>query len=97
MFTAPKHRGLVRSFCRAQLSHTGEVVNIHPPVFHGNPVGDGQSLVTWDYGDDFEDLLTKWSGYAVITYVTRDRNLGLDGEYLEIFVCKKPEVFDSET
>jgi hypothetical protein len=66
-------------------------------MFHGNPVGDGRSLVTWDYGDDFEDLLTKWSGYPVKTYVTRDRNLGLDGEYLEVFVCRKPEDFESKS
>ena len=90
VFTAPKHRGLKRSFRRAQLSPSGEVTNLHPPMLHGNPVGDCQSLVTWDYGDDFEDLLGEWSGYPVKTYVTRDRNLGLDGEYLEVFVCRKP-------
>jgi SAM-dependent methyltransferase len=96
VFTAPKHKALNKSFRRAHLSNAGEVVNIHPQVFHGNPVGDGYSLVTWDYGDDFEYLLAKWSGYPVRTYVTRDRNLGLDGEYLEVFICTKPEGFDSE-
>jgi SAM-dependent methyltransferase len=95
VFTAPKHRNLKRSFRRAQLTESGEVANIHPEIYHGNPVGDGSSLVTWDWGDDFEDLLAKWSGYPVRTYVTRDRNLGLDGEYLEVFICRKPEVFAS--
>ena len=67
----------------------GEIVYIHPPNYHGNPIGDGKSLVTWDYGCDFEDLVKRWSGYNLSTLVLRDRYFGIDGEFLEVFIIKK--------
>jgi SAM-dependent methyltransferase len=90
VFTAPKHRGLRTSSPRAQL-FGGEVTHIREPEYHGNPVGDRRSLVTWDYGDDFELLMTRWTGYPVCTFVNRDAALGIDGEYLEVFVMRKTE------
>jgi SAM-dependent methyltransferase len=88
VFTAPKHRGLVSSYPRILVTENG-VEHLHEPEYHGNPVGDGRALVTWDYGDDFEGLVSNWSGFPLQTYITRDRQLGLDGEYLEVFVMKK--------
>ncbi len=89
IFTAPKHKGLSRSRRRARLSQ-GKVENLLEEIYHGNPIGDGRSLVTWDYGDDFEFLLSRWTGCPTVTYVTRDRALGLDGEFIEVFVTQKP-------
>ena len=60
-----------------------------PETYHGSPIGDGRSLVTWDYGADFDDLAARWGGYLVSDYVLRDRNLGIDGEYLDVFVMRK--------
>jgi SAM-dependent methyltransferase len=88
VFTAPKHRGLLTSYPRILVTEN-EIVHIKEPEYHGSPVGDGRVLVTWDYGDDFESLVTEWAGCPIQTYVTRDRALGLDGEYLEVFVMKK--------
>jgi hypothetical protein len=88
VFTAPKHRGLVSSYPRILVTENG-VEHLHEPEYHGNPVGDGRALVTWDYGDDFEGLVSNWSGFPLQTYITRDRQLGLDSEYLEVFVMKK--------
>jgi hypothetical protein len=88
VFTAPKHRGLRTSVVRAQLVD-GDVVHLRQPEYHGNPVGDGRSLVTWDYGDDFESLIWRWCGYPTTTLVARDATLGIDGEYLEVFVIRK--------
>lgn len=85
VFTTPKHKNLLQSRPRARL--TGEKIeHLMDPQFHGNPIGDGKALVTWDYGADFEDLVAIWSGYLTSTYVLRDRNLGIDGEYLDVFV-----------
>jgi SAM-dependent methyltransferase len=89
VFTAPKHAGLGLSRARARIDGAGQVEYLDEALYHGNPVGDGRALVTWDYGADFEHLLNEWSGYPVATYVTRDRGLGLDGEYLEVFVMRK--------
>lgn len=88
VFTAPKHRGLKNSYPRIKVTENG-VVHLMKPDYHGNPVGDGRALVTWDYGDDFESLITEWTGIPIQTYITRDTSLGLDGEYLEVFVQKK--------
>jgi SAM-dependent methyltransferase len=91
IFTAPKHKLVLKSYRRAALAE-GRVTHLHEPVYHGNPIGDGRSLVTWDYGADFDDLLQEWSGYSTSTYVIRDRHLGIDGEYLEVFVTQKNAV-----
>jgi hypothetical protein len=88
LFTAPKHKNLLKSRPRAKLIE-GSIEYLLEAQYHGNPVGDGRSLVTWDYGADFEDLVKAWSGYLTSTFVLRDRRRGLDGEYLEVFVTAK--------
>ena len=88
VFTAPKHKGLRKTRQRARLDN-GTIVHMLEEQYHGNPVGDGRALVTWDYGDDFELCLWSWCGYPTVPYVVRDRQLGLDGEYLEVFVTRK--------
>jgi len=88
IFTAPRHKGLSRGYPRATLQ--GATINyLKPAVYHGSPVGDGKTLVTWDYGKDFEHLLQSWTGESVETYMTKDRGLGVDGEFLEVFVIRK--------
>lgn len=88
IFTAPKLKHFKASYPRATKSN-GEIHHLHEEQYHGNPVGDGRSLVTWDYGDDFEHLMYQWCGFHTVTYVTRDDSLGIDGEYLEVFVTRK--------
>jgi SAM-dependent methyltransferase len=88
IFTAPKHKGVASSYRRAELVG-GKVHHIHEESYHGNPVGDGRALVTWDYGDDFEDLITEWTRCSTSTILTRSKHIGLDGEYLEVFVTRK--------
>lgn len=88
IFTAPKHKTLIASSARAALVDD-KVIHLKHEQYHGNPIGDGRSLVTWDYGDDFEFLLYQWCGFPTVTYITRDESLGIDGEYLEVFVTRK--------
>jgi SAM-dependent methyltransferase len=88
VFTAPKHKGLRKTRQRARLD-SGTIVHLVEAQYHGNPIGDGRALVTWDYGDDFELYLWQWCGFPTVTYVVRDRHLGLDGQYLEVFVTRK--------
>lgn len=91
IFTAPKHKHLVESCRRAQLEN-GEIVYLKEPEYHGNPISEKGSLVTWDYGADFDDLIGKWSDFRTSCYVMRDRYLGIDGEYLDVFVTQKQQV-----
>lgn len=90
IFTAPRHRGLASIQPRIRIRADGEIEHLLEPQYHGSPVGDGTALVTHDYARDFERLYAEWSGNLVTTYVTRDRGLGIDGEFLEVFVaCKQ--------
>jgi SAM-dependent methyltransferase len=91
VFTTPKHKGLAKSVQRAE-QQEGLVVHLLEPVYHGNPIADHRSLVTWDYGADFEELAGAWGGYLVSTYAIRDRRRGIDGEYLEVFVQVRDEL-----
>ena len=92
IFTTPKHKHLLSSSPRVRWNDGGEIEYLIPPQYHGNPIGDGRSLVTWDYGADFDDLASEWAGYLVSDYVIRDRKRGIDGEYLDVFVIRKDEL-----
>jgi len=89
IFTAPKHRGLAKTICRAELDDTGEVRYLLEAQYHGNPVGDGKALVTWDYGDDFGQLASEWAGAEMVTSHIRDRAFGIDAEFNEVFIIRK--------
>jgi SAM-dependent methyltransferase len=89
IFTVPKHKSVKNSYQRAK-SQDGKIEYIFEEVYHGSPIGDGRCLVTWDYGDDFEYLVSMWSKFPTISYLTIDRDFGLDGDYIEVFVTKKP-------
>jgi len=89
IFTAPKFEKLCKSHPKAVIDSNGTVTNLFPPEYHGNPVGDGKALVTWHFGDIFEYLLSQWSGLPVTTYVTRDKDLGIDAKFNEVFVMRK--------
>jgi SAM-dependent methyltransferase len=88
IFTAPKNKHLLKSYRRANILD-GAVEHLHEPIYHGNPIGDGRSLVTWDYGADFDDLIQQWSGCNTCNFIIRDRSRGIDGEYLDVFVTLK--------
>jgi SAM-dependent methyltransferase len=90
VFTAPKHKSLPQSRRRASLVD-GKVVHHLPEEYHGNPISAKGALVTWDYGVDFDDLVQTWSGYSTSNHTIRDRTLGIDGEFLDVFVMRKDE------
>jgi SAM-dependent methyltransferase len=90
VFTAPKHRNLLASRQRARVLDDGRIEHLLPEEYHGSPIGDGRVLVTWDYGYDFEELLSDWSGNPIVTYRTRDRSKGIDALFNEVFVIRKP-------
>ena len=90
VFTTPKHKLLEQTIQRARISADGTVEHILEEQYHGNPIGDNRALVTYDYGVDFELLLSDWSGVSVQSFHTRDRSLGLDAEFNEVFVIAKP-------
>nr|WP_063572166.1 class I SAM-dependent methyltransferase [Luteibacter rhizovicinus] len=89
IFTAPKHETLAVTRCRATIDDDGSIDYLLPEEYHGNPVGDGKALVTWDYGSDFERLASEWVGATVDTFHTVDRTQGIDAAFNEVFVIVK--------
>ena len=44
----------------AIIDENSKISYIKEPRYHGNPIPTSGSLVVWEYGDDFEDILTEW-------------------------------------
>jgi SAM-dependent methyltransferase len=89
IFTVPKLGWIPLSEPRARLSASG-IEYLKEASYHGNPVGDGRALVTWDYGADFERLIDGWSGLSTAVYAEANRAIGVDGEFRDVFVSRKP-------
>ena len=90
VFTTPVHRDRV-SIPRAKLVDE-KIEYLLEAQYHGNPISSEGSLVTWDYGTDFLDLATRWSGYKTSVLEFHDRHLGIDAEFIEVYVIRKTEV-----
>jgi len=88
VFTMPYYGEMARSRQRAHVVDT-EIVFLEEPVYHGNPLSEEGSLVTYDWGRDFPFLVWQFSSLVTTTFVVRDRRLGLDGEFLEVFISEK--------
>lgn len=89
IFTTPKHRALLTSRCRARRELAGDIEYLAEAEYHGSPQGDGRALVTWDFGGDFEELLSGWAGVPVETIYTVDRSRGIDAAFNEVFVIRR--------
>ena len=89
IFTTPKHKDLLQTRQRATRTADGDTQYLLEAEYHGSPVGDHRILVTYDYGYDFERLLSGWAGGTVETLTTTDRARGLDAEFNEVFIIAK--------
>lgn len=88
VFTMPYYPSIETSVQRAQLVGN-EVVLLEEAVHHQNPISEEGSLVTYDWGRDFPFLVWEFSALVTTIFVARDRSLGLDGEFLEVFISRK--------
>jgi SAM-dependent methyltransferase len=90
IFSMPWYPELEKTRQRATVENN-VVTHLEKPVYHGNPVNKEKgSLVTFDWGQDFVDFICKASGMYTLVYLQRDVSKGLDGEFLEIFISRKP-------
>lgn len=87
VFTVPLYRGR-QTFVRAQRSNAGTVEYLAEKDFHANPVDPDGSLVVTEWGDDLPDFVRRHSGLDTTVHAIRSRWLGLDGEFLEVFVSR---------
>jgi len=58
--------------------------------YHGNPIDEGGALVVTEWGMGLPEFIFKHSGLVTTVFVTHDRDMGLAGEFLEVFVSRKP-------
>lgn len=73
-----------------------ELIYLEPEQHHRNPVGDGRSLVTIDWGFDICRHIFNSSGlFTHIVYID-DLSRGIRAEFIEVLVTVKPQVLDSE-
>ena len=76
---------------RAVAGDDGEVVHLAPPDYHGNPADPGGSLVVREWGADIADAVHDATGLSTQVVQPGDsRRYGLAGEFLAVFVTRKP-------
>lgn len=89
IFTTPLVNKHSRTVQRASESD-GNVSYLLPEVYHGNPVGNGQSLVTFDWGYDICARIFEASGLFTQMLYIDDVSRGIRAEYIEVLVSMKP-------
>lgn len=89
IFTVPLYRGRP-TLVRAQPTSQG-VEYLMPAEYHGNPIDPGGALVVREWGDDLVDFIQQHSGLPTMVLPLRAPGLGLEGEFLDVFVTIKPE------
>jgi len=92
IFTVPLVNKAKPSRVRAQMINKA-IHHLMPEEYHGNPVGDGRSLVTIDWGYDICEQIFKASGlFTHIIYID-DLQQGIRAEYIEVLVTVKPRLW----
>jgi SAM-dependent methyltransferase len=67
----------------------GEIQWFYEPEYHGNPVAEKGSPVTFHYGYDFPDLIAEHCGLAVEIVRMVDVKQGVFGPMNEVYVIRK--------
>lgn len=78
---------------RARIDN-GTVAHILPPDFHGNPVGDGASLVNIDWGYDIVRYLSVNSGMSFCLVQIDNIDLGIRADLIDVVIGFKSAVPD---
>ena len=87
IFTVPVYHGQ-KTIVRAEET-ANEMKYLLEPMYHGNPVDKKGSLVVTDWGDDMLDFIQTSSGMTTKMLTFHDRSLGLEAEFLDVFVSRK--------
>lgn len=90
LFTVPTYKGKIASERRAHYAADGSVAHLAEPEYHGNPISDAGSLVTFHYGYDFAELISAWAGLDVEITRFHDRRHGVIGDFTEVYLALRP-------
>jgi SAM-dependent methyltransferase len=94
LFTVPTDVGRMKSERVALYQDDGSVELYAEAEYHGNPISDAGSLVTWRWGRDLPELVRLWSGMDC--WVTRwhDSSIGVLGEHTDVYACRRPGPYE---
>jgi hypothetical protein len=90
IFTAPTYKHVLETYRISEYREDGTINFFSAPEYHGNPVSEEGSAVTFHYGYDLPQLISKWSGFDVEVRRFHDQTHGIIGEMTEVYVCRKP-------
>jgi SAM-dependent methyltransferase len=80
---------------RARISDN-QIIHLEPEEYHGNPIGDGRSLVTVDWGFDICRHIFEACGLFTYLIYIDDLSRGIRAEFIEVLVTVKPGNSDRE-
>ena len=88
-FTTPTYKELVASERRAMYRADGTIEHLAEPEYHGNPIDDAGSLVTFHFGYDLAQLASEWSSMNMEMARFHDHHHGIIGEFTEVYMLRK--------
>lgn len=91
IFTAPTYKDLLHTERRAECTSDGLVRHFHEAEYHGNPIDEAGSLVTFHFGYDLPELIQNWSGMDVEVIRSHSPSQGIVGEFTEVYCCTRLE------
>jgi hypothetical protein len=87
VWTVPQISTLVTSKPRVRRGPSG-LEYLEPVEVHGDPVCADGAIVTFDWGQDLPERVETASGMSTVVFRVESRQLGLLGEYREVFVSQ---------
>ncbi len=84
IFTVPLINKWNRSACRATRTSDGRIQHLLPAEYHGNPVDENGSLVTFDWGYDICRDIFDHSAMSTVIIRIEDIHRGIRAEYIEV-------------
>jgi len=88
VFTMPWYPSLKESRQRVKMENN-KMVYLEEPIYHGNPIDEKGSIVTFDWGMDFTKYIFDECGMFTTIYLQKDISKGIDAEFLEVFISTK--------
>ena len=89
IFTTPLvNKGQPSERCSERLAD-GEIRHLKPPEYHGNPIDDSGSLVTFHWGYDIVHRVYEASRLVTSIVHIDNLELGIRAEYIEVLVSAK--------
>ncbi len=75
---------------RAKQHNDETIEHVCKPIYHVDPVDPGGTLVVRDWGNDIATIIEGACSLQTEIYDPQDRHFGLEGDFQQVFVTRKP-------